>query len=55
MYNSNTLNIQFSKILETFLFSRLISFCDFLNISSSQFGFRNGLSKCYIKPSKSYY
>ena len=39
------LTIQFSKIIESFLFSRLLSFYDFHNIiSSSQFGFRKGLS-----------
>ena len=50
------LNIQFWKIVEFFFFLRLLSFCNFLNIiRSSQFAFRNDISKCYIKPSKSYY
>ena len=44
-YRPICLNIQFSKILEKLFFSRLLSFCDFHNIiSSSQFGFRKGLS-----------
>ena len=44
-YRPIFLIIQFSKILETFVFSRLLSFCDFNStIISSQFGFRKGLS-----------
>ena len=44
-YRPICFNIQFSKILEKLFFSRLLSFCDFHNIiSSSQFGFRKGLS-----------
>ena len=44
-YNYRPQNIQFSKILEKLFFSRLLSFCDFHNIiSSSQFGFRKGIS-----------
>ena len=53
-YRPICLNIQFSKILEKLFFSRLLSFCDFHNIiSSSQFGFRKGLSTLHaIKPFK---